>query len=87
MTPARPANAPPNIKVMEITRLGLTPISAAICVCSAVARIALPSFVFSTKNNKPAITTKATTMITISLPVMVAPLPHKSIGLDGNNCG
>jgi hypothetical protein len=72
---------------MEITRLGLTPISAATFGCSAVARIARPSLVFCTIRSNKAITEKDVAIITISFPVIVAPEPKRSIGVEGNSCG
>ena len=85
MTPATAASAAPIANVATMTEFAFTPIRLAMRGFSAVARIARPSFVFSTSRTRPPIIAAATIRIMICVGVISA--PQTSIGLFGSSGG
>ncbi len=73
-TPARPAKAAPRAKVNEITRSTLMPISRAVGLSTADARMALPILVRRTRNcSSTCMSSEVATMMTKMLEKVMAP--------------
>ena len=68
--PPTPAMAPPTANVVTMVRFTSIPMSEAISLSSATARIALPVLVRSTMYQSPAIDTAATTSTRIRVPAI-----------------
>src|SRR5487761_2036593 len=83
--PATAASAEPRMKVMEMMALASTPIRVATSMFWAVARMALPSFVFLTRQDRPTIMIADEHMIMIWMALMLAPATGSVV--DGSRAG